>query len=665
MVGCIGSIGANILPGLSGILAGAFQAVSWSPEVLTAVAPNISQAAGTDLTAAGFTKSGTTGSITMNGDGSIAFASSDGVGAAYLYETGAQNRFIEAMQNNVFFTGVFAIAAIDQNNYIGARWISGGVDITAKINGAFITDASITGTVSPAIGWASTIRLELVMGTIRVYCNGALRKTITIPAALAGTTKVGLIARNGNEVNNAASLITIGTGRINHGHTQGIGQSNQSARPVYANGKVFMGLSTWTVGSKDLPAIGEARAVAIDTATGAATTYVLGSGAGWGDGSHAAASIMVRPDGRLVATYTLHSDSTGVRYRVSVNPYDVSAWSQEYVISGTGGSGGATYTNLLYMSTPNKTFCFFRGTDLGSEYVTSPDLNTISPSTADGGALPTAPTWTSLVNLIPLPTGSQKGIYTSMWSDGVNRIDFVATNAIDGQGNTIDVRHGYFQADTQSFFNSGGASITPSTGATFGYMTAVATTGSPDNMGKVFCLDVRRRDTGLIEALFWQTLSASDHRYFYATYANGSWNKAEIDAGTGSGVPDSRSGTIDIDNTGGSVRVGQAAIDFNTPGLIYVSVGNHMQTDLYAYRTINSGASFSRARVSPPAPPNPTGSPRTVFGANIYPSTPRNAPAKFAVLWSRGRWDYYDTTAAAAYALDIMSCGTDGTTLVP
>jgi len=64
---------------------------------------------------------------------------------------------------------------------------------------------------------------------------------------------------------------------------------------------------------------------------------------------HDSAALYVRPDGRYVAAYGRHGNDDFMRYRVSTNPNDPTAWGPEVLFDASTNNDNATYNNLYYL----------------------------------------------------------------------------------------------------------------------------------------------------------------------------------------------------------------------------------------------------------------------------------------------------------------------------
>jgi hypothetical protein len=193
--------------------------------------------------------------------------------------------------------------------------------------------------------------------------------------------------------------------------------------------------------------------------TGVVTEYPLVTAYNWFD-DHANATFLIRPDGRLIAFYCYHGDNTGIAYRISVNPYDASAWGAQVRFNvGSAGPWGITYPSPVMLSSEgNKVYVFYRDGDSNFSYATSTDMATVAAPASDGAAQ-TAATWSTLSVVIAKPGDyTIKGVYARITNDGTSRIDIAASYA-SGPGGPpfVDVRHMYYQSG--KWYNSAGAEL--------------------------------------------------------------------------------------------------------------------------------------------------------------------------------------------------------------
>lgn len=395
-------------------------------------------------------------------------------------------------------------------------------------------------------------------------------------------------------------------------------------RAIARIGKVWFG----TNGSNDnTKSTGRATLYEVNEATGTVTSVDLATGSDWGD-DHNYPVVVFRSDGRLVVFYCAHRIVAPIRYRISVNVGTIiGGWSQEYTIDVD--ATRPTYPSPFILSgESNKAYLLFRnGVDASLSYLTSTDLNSVTPATVDGGALGSTPTWSAEIK-VTVGSGTQ-GIYTKARSNNVDRIDVLITDAVeDSDGVKKDVRHGYWNAGAWRQTDGTSLGAVPIDFTTF---TPVATSGAPDSFGDVWVWDVQRRGASLIEAVFARFISATEHRYYYARWNGSAWSKVEIDAGEGMGTPDTRSShlTDGIGSVEGYYSPG-LYLDSVEEGVVYCSVGNSGYSLVYRYITLDDGVSWSRERIS------------GMVKENIRPFVPQGRTDEYAVLWASGDYHFYD-----------------------
>jgi hypothetical protein len=85
-------------------------------------------------------------------------------------------------------------------------------------------------------------------------------------------------------------------------------------------------------------------------------------------------SLLVRPDGHLLAFWSAHSGGQ-MHYRRTTRPEDVTAWGPEqHVPTNTAGPWGYTYPNPVQLSAEgNRLWLFWRGGNFNPTFSTSDD----------------------------------------------------------------------------------------------------------------------------------------------------------------------------------------------------------------------------------------------------------------------------------------------------
>lgn len=138
--------------------------------------------------------------------------------------------------------------------------------------------------------------------------------------------------------------------------------------------------------------------------------------------SHNAPAVLVRPDGIIVTAFSGHAAPT-LRFRRSAVPVpfditDSGNWELEQntlVVPNT----SATYPNLVYLSDNATYYCFWRDFTVNALYM----------ATSDDGWV-TTPGRTHLVEV-------PGHMYFAIWTNGVDRIDFVVTDTAPEKNNGV------------------------------------------------------------------------------------------------------------------------------------------------------------------------------------------------------------------------------------
>jgi hypothetical protein len=117
---------------------------------------------------------------------------------------------------------------------------------------------------------------------------------------------------------------------------------------------------------------GTVDVVAHDIVTGATTRFPLHERLEADD--HDSAALLVRPDGRYLAMYSRHHKDDLSRWRVTIQPGDVSAWEAERTFDN---AAATTYSNLVRLARENggrgRTYNFSRTVGFNPNFLTSAD----------------------------------------------------------------------------------------------------------------------------------------------------------------------------------------------------------------------------------------------------------------------------------------------------
>lgn len=361
---------------------------------------------------------------------------------------------------------------------------------------------------------------------------------------------------------------------------------------------------------------GQVEAVIYDVATGAMDRTVLGT---LQPDDHNTPALLVQPGGRYVAFWAGHNENCNSYWR----NYSGTAWGaqQNFPWDSLGCPWGSTprsitYNNLWYMTAENKIYNFVRSIDTSPNVLISED---------DGAS------WQYGGRLSSTPQIGYVAGYYKYWGNGVDRIDFVGTEA-HPRDNDNSLYHGYVKggATYDSFDNSQDADISDDNSPDITDFTTVFQTGDSVagvSLNHLWNIDLQRYDDGTI-ALLWtgradNNTDNPDHRILYSRFDGTSWSHTYLVRG-GPKLYDSEQDYI-----------GLGALHPNDPRIIYVSTPidprddstNLGQHEVFMGVTCDDGATF-------------TFTPITMNSSkqNLRPIVPKWDGNNMVLLWFRGAY---------------------------
>lgn len=383
-----------------------------------------------------------------------------------------------------------------------------------------------------------------------------------------------------------------------------------------------------------------------DLATAAITRFTLADNLEADD--HDSAALLKLPDGRYLSSYSKHSTNNILHWRVSTSPGSVSAWDPESTYAE---SGGTTYSNLAYLSASGDVFDFHRVAGAVGGYdphYLKWDLST-QPGFSYGGRLLTGPEGNS---------GSSDRPYVRYTSNGVDRIDFITTDAHPRNQLSNSVYHGYIRyegSDNYGVYKSDGTRLGDLSEATTSPYHAsdftpllVGDTVAPSNgllMTRGWTTDVQLDSLGKPYAVFTARVddNASDHRFFYARYTNTGWTVDELAKAGG------------FLYSGENDYTGLVALDPSDPNRLFVSSNIDPRTqatlphyEIFEGRTSDGGANWTWDAITANSTMD-----------NLRPIVPRWDDDHTALLWLRGSYSSYTSYDLSVVGLtNIVPLGT-------
>jgi hypothetical protein len=293
----------------------------------------------------------------------------------------------------------------------------------------------------------------------------------------------------------------------------------EDPRAVVDGGKVVVG--TVANGSRDPARRGDIEVVSYELAGGAPVRSTLHRNLQADD--HDSPALLLRPDGRWLALYSLHGNENRIHYRISLRPHDATEWQPEQVFVPSP-SSRVTYSNPCLLPRENapqgRIYHFFRGYNdtWKPSWMSSDDLG---ESWKPGGVL------------IDFPAQRKQRPYVKFAGNGRDTIHFAFTEGHPMEFDT-SIYHAVYRAG--QLCDSRGKSIRSLTHGPI--VPAEATrvfAGDADNLAWIY--DLALDDQGRPRLAFAVQKNAArvpkgqggqDLRYHYARWDGSKWRDAEI-----------------------------------------------------------------------------------------------------------------------------------------
>lgn len=339
-----------------------------------------------------------------------------------------------------------------------------------------------------------------------------------------------------------------------------------------------------------------------DNATKEITYNVLHSALQVDD--HAAPSILIRPDGRLMVFYSAHTGDS-MFYRISTNSEDISLFGDEKNIN-TNTTADSwnwkySYSNPIQLSNEeNKIYLFWRGGNGEPTFSTSAD---------DGESWIEAKTLFNVEDERP---------YMKVSSNGIDKIYFTFT---DGHPNEVDNNNVYFvYYQDGSFYKADGTFIKSMSDLPLTTADVEVVYDSSKTGIKAWNWDVAFDGNGYPVIVYAVFPTINDHRYRYAHWDGKKWNDNEI-------IPAGSS----IDEVNEPYYSGGITLDHENPSNVYLSREINGIHELEKWSTQNNGLNWSSESVTSKS-----------VKQNIRPIVPRNNDSEgLSVIWMNGDYSSY------------------------
>lgn len=408
-----------------------------------------------------------------------------------------------------------------------------------------------------------------------------------------------------------------------------------------AGGKLIVGSDASDNGVGGPPRNGDIEAVIFDLQNRQAERYALMEGGTnfGGCDDHNAPAFLVMTDGSYLAFYAGHNSNNNSYWRF----FYTDRWGREHAFNWNNIPGGTdfatTYSNLFYLAAEDKLY------NIARTYARSPNLmvSTDHGQSWSYGGLLTQP---------DVSIGYVNG-YFKFWSNGVDRIDFVATEHHPRDYNT-SIYHGYMK-NSQTFKADGtllDSDITDKNAPKPADLTPVFTANTRVNgdlMSRCWTIDLVTYDDGTIATIFKARVNDNpnspsndpDHAFFYARYDGSAW------ASTYLGKAGRKMYSSEQD------YVGLGALHPNDPDIIYISTPFDPRDDaalgvreIFKGVTADHGATWAWTPIT-----------QKSVRDNFRPIVPSWDENNTALLWWRGT--YLTAQNFDAAVVGIIECNSE------
>ena len=399
---------------------------------------------------------------------------------------------------------------------------------------------------------------------------------------------------------------------------------------VPEQGRLFVGSDASGEGVGGAARDAQVEAVVFDLATRQPERFTFLEAGNADD--HDVPAFLLRPDGAVLAMYATHYDAYS-RYRT----FDGKSWSDEEQFVWADIPGGSnfatTYSNLFYLSAEDRTYNVSRADERSPNLLVSDDYGD---------------SWEYLGLLTePDRTIGYVNGYFKYWSNGVDRVDFVATEHHPRDFDT-SMYHGYIRGG-QTFRSDGTLmddDLTDQSAPTPADFTPVFEAGTPYNgqpLTRVWNHDVVRYPDGTIAALLQARIGDDperpsndpDHVFLYLRYDGTEWTPTYL------GRAGRKLYSSEQDYTG------LGALDPDDPTTIYVSTPVDPRDDaalgvheIFRGTTDDDGATWAWEPITERSTRD-----------NLRPIVPAWSASETALLWWRGTYSTAQRFDAAVVGL--------------
>lgn len=327
---------------------------------------------------------------------------------------------------------------------------------------------------------------------------------------------------------------------------------------------------------------------------------------------HNVPSILILPDGKLLAFYNEHNGD--VFMRKSKGPEDISAWEEAKIVSKKTDEYRYTYTHPVRLADENGRI-YLIGRKVGPTRSFEHWWLYFKYSDDEGQ------TWSEEVTLLD-NEGRRNPPYLKVATDHQSRIDFLFTDGHPKIGPDVSVYHMYYQAD--SIYQTNGASIAHRDQLPVAIRTVDRIYDASVSNIRSWIWDIALKNGNPV-ITYARFPTEADHIYHYAYWQDDQWIDQEI-VNSGSWMASLRQGDVvrEAHYSGGIV------LDHQDPSHLYLSRDLSGKFEI-EHRQLLSNGQWSSSLIT-----------ENTTAHNVRPYVAYQSPPGHALLlWMSGSYRHY------------------------
>lgn len=285
-------------------------------------------------------------------------------------------------------------------------------------------------------------------------------------------------------------------------------------------------------------------------------------------------ALFIDKNGRLSVFFSMHSKKFPIHLVHAKNAEDILEWEEplQLALNDTDAyaeySNTYTYQNIVYLSSEDKYYLFWRGADFKPNYSVSKDGRTWSKGK---------------IFVLPERIYRNRRPYMKVYSNGKSRIHFAFTDGHPRDENENSIYYMYYE--NGAFYKAGGEKIKNlEEGPVDPRQASVAYDAIPENNPKSWIWDIAEDTEGNPVLAYAKFPNDTIHVYCYAVWNRGSWQNYDL-INSGKWFPQTQPGKVEREPN----YSGGLSIDKENPSVLYLSVKRDSIFEIEKWSTANKG----------------------------------------------------------------------------